>query len=62
MSSFKTFRIRFCEWQTFAINISAITQEDAIDLANTIRCNHGTEPFEELDGGSEGWDAEEVEP
>jgi hypothetical protein len=62
MSSFKMFRVRFCEWQSFAINISARTQEEAIDLARTIRDNQGTEPFEELDGNSEGWEAEEVQP
>jgi hypothetical protein len=59
MSASKTYRVRFCEWQTFAINISATTPEDAIRLAQAQRNDHGTEPFEELDGGSDGWDAEE---
>jgi hypothetical protein len=62
MSPFKTYRVRFCEWQSFAISISARTQEEAIELAGTIRSNHGTEPFEELDGATEGWEAEEVQP
>ncbi len=60
MSPFKTYRVSFCEWQTFAITISATTVEDAIELAQTLRDNHGTEPFEELDGGANGWDAEEA--
>jgi hypothetical protein len=59
MSASQTYSVRFCEWRTFAITISATTQEDAIKLAQTLRETHGTEPFEELDGGSDGWDAEE---
>jgi hypothetical protein len=62
MSPFKTYRVRFCEWQTFAVNISARTPGEAIELASTLRENHGTEPFEELDGGTEGWEAGEVQP
>ena len=62
MSPFKTFRVRFCEWQSFAISISARTQEEAIELAKTLRCNHSTDPFEELDGDSDGWEAEEAQP
>ena len=62
MSPFKTFRVRFCEWQSFAISISARTPEEAIELAGTLRNNHGTEPFEELDGDSDGWEAEEAQP
>ncbi len=62
MSPFKTFRVRFCEWQTFGLSISARTPDEAIELATTLRCDHGTEPFEELDGATEGWEAEEVQP
>jgi hypothetical protein len=56
----KTFRVRFCEWQTFAIDISARDEDQAIELAQTLRQEHGAEPFEEMDGDSDGWEAEEV--
>ncbi len=62
MSPFKTYRVRFCEWQSFAISISARTPEEAIELAGTLRDTHGIEPFEELNGAAEGWEAEEVQP
>lgn len=55
-----TFRVSFCEWQTFAMNISAPTFEDAIAMARIIRDQLGTEPFDESDGASDGWDAAEV--
>jgi len=29
MSEFKTYRVRYCEWQTFAINVSARTEDEA---------------------------------
>jgi hypothetical protein len=56
----KTFRVRFCEWQTFAIDISARDADQAIELAQSIRTQHGTDPFEEMDGASDGWEAVEV--
>jgi hypothetical protein len=59
VSNFKTYRVRYCEWQTFAINVSARTANEACSLARTIRREIGQEPFEELDGGSEGFEAEE---
>lgn len=61
MSNFKTYRVRYCEWQTSAINISARTAGEACNLARGIRNQIGQEPFEELDGGSEGFDAEELD-
>lgn len=60
MSTFKTYRVRYCEWQTFAINLSARNAEEACELAETIRDTIGQEPFEEMDGASDGWDAEEI--
>ncbi len=62
MSPFKTYRVRFCEWQSFAISISAGTPEEATELAETLRTSHGTAPFEELDGATDGWEAEEAQP
>jgi hypothetical protein len=56
----KTFRVRFCEWQTFAIDISARNAEHAVELAQTLRQEHGDEPFEEMDGACDAWQAEEV--
>ena len=61
MSNFKTYRVRYCEWQIFAINISARTTNEACKLARNIRREIGQEPFEELDGGSEGFEAEELD-
>jgi hypothetical protein len=59
---FKTFRVRFCEWQTFAVNVSGRSADHAIELAQSLRDRHGTEAFEEMDGASDGWQAEEVQP
>jgi len=60
MSNFKTYRVRYCEWQTFAINVSARSADEACELAESIRTTIGQEPFEEMDGASDGWDAEEI--
>lgn len=60
MTPFKTFRVTFCEWQTFALTISARSPQEAIAAAQTLRDGHGDGPFEELDGGSDGWTAGEV--
>jgi hypothetical protein len=46
---FKTFRVRFCEWQTFAVNVSGRSADHAIELAQSLRDRHGTEAFEEMD-------------
>jgi hypothetical protein len=56
----KTFRVRFCEWHTFAIDISARDAQQVVELAQTLRNEHGDEPFEEIDGATEAWEAEEV--
>jgi hypothetical protein len=54
------FRIRFVEWQSFAKDICAATPEEAIELAQCIRNERGTLEFDEMDGGTEGWDAEAI--
>jgi hypothetical protein len=61
MINFRTYRVRYGEWQTFAINISARSREDACELARQIRSNVGQEPFEEIDGAIEDFEAEEEE-
>ncbi len=61
MSGFKTYRVRYCEWQTFAINVSARSADEACELAENIRSSIGQEPFEEIDGANDGWDAKEIE-
>jgi hypothetical protein len=60
MSTFNTYRVRCCEWQTFAINISARSADEACALASNIRNTIGREPFEELDGGTDSFVAEEI--
>ena len=60
MSEFKTYRVRYCEWQTFAINVGARNEDEACALARNIRNEIGQMPFQELDGGSEGFEAEEI--
>jgi hypothetical protein len=60
-ASTKLYRVRFCEWQTFAIDIPAAGPEDAIAVAQAIRETHGTLPFEEIAGGTEGWEAERTD-
>lgn len=54
------FRVRFVEWQSFGKDVSADTAEEAIELARTIRNDRGTIDFDEIDGGTEGWDAEPI--
>ncbi|MFZ1102057.1 MAG: hypothetical protein WAN86_04295 [Hyphomicrobiaceae bacterium] len=61
MSNFKTYRVRYCEWQTFAINVSARTSEEACELARNTRSGIGQEPFEEIDGAIENFEAEEFD-
>ncbi len=60
MSTFNTYRVRHCEWQTFAINVSARNPGEACQLARDIRNTIGQEPFEELDGGSDHFEAEAI--
>jgi hypothetical protein len=60
MSTFRTYRVRYCEWQTFAINLSARNADEACALARAIRNTLGQEPFEELHGASDGFEAEEI--
>jgi hypothetical protein len=60
MKPFKTFRVRFCESQMLAINLSARSADDAIALARQIREDIGHEPFEEIDGASDSFEAEEI--
>jgi len=60
MSTFMTYRVRYCEWQTFAINVSARTAAEACELARQIRSHVGQEPFEEIDGATENFEAEEI--
>jgi hypothetical protein len=61
MSTFRTYRVRYTEWQAFAINVSARTFEEACELARNIRSGIGQEPFEEIDGGIEHFEAEELD-
>jgi hypothetical protein len=61
MSEFKTYRVRYTEWQAFAINVSARSPDEACELARKVRSNIGQEPFEEFDGGIEHFDAEEID-
>jgi hypothetical protein len=61
MITFKTYRVRCCEHQILAINVSARTPEDACELARQIRSEIGQHPFEEIDGATENFEAEELE-
>ena len=61
MSNFETYRVRYCEWQTFAINVSARSEDEACELAESIRTAIGQMPFEELDGASDDFQAEELD-
>jgi hypothetical protein len=54
------FRVRFTEWQAFGKDVPADTAEHAIELAQAIRDSRGTFDFEELDGGTENWEAERI--
>jgi hypothetical protein len=60
MSEYKTFRVRHGEWQTLAINLSARSPEEACELARKIRSELGQEPFEEMDGAIQQFEAEEL--
>jgi hypothetical protein len=61
MSNFSTFRVRYTEWQAFAINVSARTADEACELARNIRSGIGQEPFEEIDGAIENFEAQEID-
>ena len=61
MSNFKTYRVRYSEWQAFAINVSARSPNEACELARQIRSDIGQEPFEEIDGAIENFGAEELD-
>jgi hypothetical protein len=61
MSEFKTFRVRYCESQALTINVSARSAEDACELARQIRSSIGQEPFEEIDGAIENFEAEALD-
>jgi hypothetical protein len=60
MSEFRTYRVRYTEWQTFAINVSARSSDEACELARNIRSSIGQEPFEEIDGAIDHFEAEEI--
>jgi hypothetical protein len=60
MDEFKTYRVRYTEWQAFAINVSARTADEACELARNIRSGVGQEPFEEIDGAIENFEAQEI--
>jgi hypothetical protein len=62
MKRFKTFRVRVCDWRAFTIHIRARSAEHAIELAQTMHDERGTEPFKEVDADFDGWEAEEVQP
>jgi hypothetical protein len=61
VSNFKTYRVRYTEWQAFAINLSARSADEACELARNVRSSIGQEPFEEIDGAIENFAAEEVD-
>ena len=61
MSNFKTYRVRYTEWQALVINLSARSADEACELARNVRSSIGQEPFEEFDGGIEHFDAEEID-
>jgi hypothetical protein len=60
MSAFSTYRVRYYEWQTFTINVSARSPNEACELARKIRSDIGQEPFEEIDGAIEDFEAAEI--
>jgi hypothetical protein len=61
MSNFKTYRVRYTEWQAFAIHLSARSAEEACELARNVRSSIGQEPFEEFDGAIENFEAEVID-
>ena len=60
MSTLKTYWVRYCEWQTFGITLEASNEEEACRIAQETRDECGQEPFEELDGGQDGFAADEI--
>jgi hypothetical protein len=61
MSEFRTYRVRYREWQALAVNVSARSADEACDFARLIRSEIGQQPFEEIDGAIEGFEAEELD-
>lgn len=62
MTTPKLYRVRFCEWQTLAIDVLAPGPEAAIANAKGLRQTRGTLPFEEITGDTADWQAEEIQP
>jgi hypothetical protein len=58
----RTYRVRFTEWQAFARDIPASSEERAMEIGQAIRDHLGTIDFEEIDGGTENWEAQLLEP
>jgi hypothetical protein len=54
----RIYRVRYTEWQVFAMNVVAPSPCQAIALVEAIRHGRGNLHFEELDGGSDAWEAE----
>jgi hypothetical protein len=54
------FRVRFIEWQAFGKDVSAASATEAIQLARAIRDSRGTIDFDEIDGGTDSWEAEAI--
>jgi hypothetical protein len=61
MNDFKTYRVRYTEWQTFALNVGARSSSEACELARKIRSDIGQDAFEEIDGAIENFEAEEID-
>jgi hypothetical protein len=61
MTDFKTYRVRYTEWQTFALNVGARSSSEACELARKIRSDIGQDAFEEIDGAIEQFEAEELD-
>jgi hypothetical protein len=61
MNDFKTYRVRYTEWQTFALNVGARSSLEACELARKIRSDIGQDAFEEIDGAIENFEAEEID-
>ncbi len=61
MNTFKTYRVRYTEWQTFALNVGARSSREACELARQIRSDIGQDAFEEIDGAIENFEAEAID-
>ena len=61
MSSRTRYRVRFSQWLALAVDLIADSPEEAIATAHAMQDHIGSKAFEQIDHGTDHWEAEPVE-